>query len=94
MADTTTVLNPGSGGDILDESLVQSASNVAAKRPRVVLGSDLGPLTDPSAIVALLEQLVREARAHTVLFSALMNTTANPLGSEEVYDLAAQLHND
>jgi len=45
MADTTTTLNPGSGGDTMDESLVTQADRVTqAKRPRVVLGDDDGDL--------------------------------------------------
>lgn len=43
--DTTTQLNTGSGGDLMDESLVTQADGVtAAKRPRVVLGDDNGEL--------------------------------------------------
>lgn len=45
--DTTTVLNPGVGGDSLDESLVtQSDGITAAKRQRVVVGDDAGNLFD------------------------------------------------
>lgn len=43
MADTTTTLNPGSGGDKMDESLVtQSDGLTQAKRQRVVVGGDAG----------------------------------------------------
>ena len=45
MSDTTTQLNPGSGGDLMDESLVTQADRVTqAKRPRVVQGFDDGTL--------------------------------------------------
>lgn len=45
MADTTTVLNPGVGGDSMDESLVtQSDGTTQVKRPRVVPGDDEGNL--------------------------------------------------
>ncbi len=43
MADTITVLNPGLGGDQMDESLVLIGGNWV-KRPRVVIGDDNGPL--------------------------------------------------
>lgn len=37
--DTTTELNPGSGGDTMDEtSVVQSDGETSAKRPRVDVG--------------------------------------------------------
>lgn len=44
--DTTTTLNPGVGGDVMDESLVTQEVDglTAAKRPRVVLGGDGGEL--------------------------------------------------
>lgn len=45
--DTTTALNPGAGGDSMDESLVvQSDGATLAKRPRVVMGFDDGRLID------------------------------------------------
>lgn len=93
MADATTTLNPGTGGDVMDESLVQQSSGTNAKRPRVVLGSDVGGLTDPQQIVLLLEQLVVESRAQTVLLQALLSTSAQPLSMDEIYNMAAQLHN-
>lgn len=41
--DTTTLLNPGVGGDTMDESLVlQSDAVTSAKRPRVVIGGNAG----------------------------------------------------
>lgn len=41
MSDTTTTLNAGSGGDVMDESLVtQSDGATQAKRPRVVIAGD------------------------------------------------------
>lgn len=43
--DSTTELNPGSGGSKMDESIVtQSDGITTAKRTRVVLGSDSGEL--------------------------------------------------
>lgn len=42
MADAVTVLSPGSGGDSMDESLVNQTSVSNVKRPRVVLGGDTG----------------------------------------------------
>lgn len=38
--DTDTILNPGIGGDRMDESLVTRPDTSQAKRPRVVLGGD------------------------------------------------------
>jgi len=44
-SDTTTTLNAGSGGDVMDESSVYQSDGVTiAKRPRVVLGDDDGNL--------------------------------------------------
>lgn len=43
--DTTTTLNTGTGGDVMDESLVTQSDGVTeAKRPRVVPGGDDGVL--------------------------------------------------
>ncbi len=43
MSDTTTTLNPGSSGDVLDETLaLQSDGVTQAKRPRVVIGGNTG----------------------------------------------------
>jgi len=38
--DTTTVLNPGAGGDILDESLPYRKDGAQRKRERFVIGGD------------------------------------------------------
>lgn len=46
MADATTTLNPGTGGDSMDESLVTQPSGPSAKRPRVVIGGDSGTSTN------------------------------------------------
>ena len=94
MADTTTILNPGVGGDAMDESQVAQTSGANAKRPRVVLGNDLGQLTDAQAIVVLLEAIYRETRVHTVLLQKLLNTADGPIGFDEVFAIAAELHND
>src|SRR5262245_18635324 len=41
MSDTTTVLNPGASGDVMNESLVTQSDGITqAKSPRVVLTSD------------------------------------------------------
>jgi len=55
--DTSTVLNPGVGGDTMDESSVtQVTTGTAAKRPRVVPGGDDGTLqtfsVKPDRVVA------------------------------------------
>lgn len=43
--DTTTTLNTGTGGDVMDESLVTQSDGVTeAKRPRVVPGGDDGSI--------------------------------------------------
>ena len=46
MADTTTTLNLGAGGDVMDESLVtQGDGSTQAKRPRVELAHSAKPGT-------------------------------------------------
>lgn len=42
MADASTTLNPGAGGDVLDESLVDRSDGTSVKRARVALGDDAG----------------------------------------------------
>lgn len=77
MADTTTTLNTGSGGDVMDEtSALQSDGLTTAKRPRVVLGGDAGyngtindlvqpvnadPGNSPMSLPALMMGLVNDA---------------------------------
>lgn len=39
-SDTTTTLNSGTGGDVMDESTVTQASGTTAKRTRVVIAGD------------------------------------------------------
>lgn len=70
MSDTTTVLNPGVGGDSMDESQVLNGSAATVKRPRVVIGGDAGVVsgandlvqpvkTDPGASVMSLPTLAQ-----------------------------------
>lgn len=48
--DTTTQLNPGTGGDQMDESLVTQSDGVTqAKRPRVVPAHDDGRVANKYA---------------------------------------------
>jgi hypothetical protein len=43
VSDTTTTLNPGAAGDVMDESLaLQGDGLTSAKRPRVTIGGDVG----------------------------------------------------
>lgn len=85
--DTTTTLNPGSGGDAMDESLVtQSDGATLAKRPRVDVGyqsSDgkTGRLVDESRGLPVrdetarthLEQMAEEMRAIRMMLEAFLN---------------------
>jgi hypothetical protein len=90
MSDTSTTLNPGAGGDVLDESLVTQLSGVQAKRPRVVLGDDLGGLIQPSEIVTLLTRILFEAKRQTVLLMKILNSSAAvPAGMDEVDSMVA-----
>jgi hypothetical protein len=73
--DTTTVLNPGSGGDSMDESsVVQADGSTTAKQPRVhvafgaddvrsrlVSNSSPLPVADERAL-ALLQQMADDVR--------------------------------
>lgn len=73
MSDTTTTLNPGSGGTVMDESLVtQSDGSTQAHRTRVVIGADddgealVNPLAEdpgasPVSLPALAVGLVNDA---------------------------------
>lgn len=73
MADTTTTLNPGTGGDIMDESSVtqspDGATQTSAKRPRVVLGHDDGKLvnSDRPLHVQFAEMLAEQRRTNALL---------------------------
>lgn len=70
--DTTTTLNPGSGGDTMDESLVTQSDGVTqAKRPRVVIGGNAGsgdlvqptasdPGANPYSLPTLLQGVVND----------------------------------
>lgn len=84
-SDTTTVLNPGVGGDSMDESSVKQADgDTSAKRARVDLGfgSDdargrlVGP-RDPLPVeergTALLEQIADDIHAIRELLTAALN---------------------
>lgn len=57
--DTTTTLNPGSAGDVMDESLVTQEDGTEAKRPRVVLGDDDGALYNQTNPVPVHDRTVR-----------------------------------
>jgi hypothetical protein len=85
MADTTTTLNAGSGGDVMDESLVTQADGTEAKRPRVVPGSDDGDLQsfqvgpagtaawshDPE-VVTLMTGLIEEQKTTNALLQMVL----------------------
>lgn len=84
MADTVTELNPGSGGDKMDEeSAVQADSETIAKRPRVQLGYTDGderqrlvspefplPTTDRK-VIELLTELLAETKEVKLLLMSL-----------------------
>lgn len=72
--DTTTTINAPTvaGGDRMDESIVtQSDGTTQAKRPRVVVGDDLGRLAeliifaDGRAVFPVYDQLARGDRDRT-----------------------------
>lgn len=83
MADTTTVLNPGVGGDILDESsVVQTDGVTVAKRPRVevalagdgtprLVGSDFQLPTHDERVLVVLSSILEEMRAIRLLMESL-----------------------
>lgn len=84
--DTTTTLNPGAAGDVMDESLVtQSNGTTTAKRPRVVPGGDDGTLQTfekfPSMTYAhvkddmladRIDTLIEELKLHRVLLNRII----------------------
>jgi hypothetical protein len=82
VSDTKTTLNPGTGGDDMDESLViQSDGVTAAKRPRVVMGLDDGrlihlgnalPVTDPD-VVGVLKEIRDDMRVIRLLLEGITN---------------------
>lgn len=85
MADTTTTLNPGVGGDVMDESLVTNSSGTSAKRPRVVLGNELGQVVDPQIDQATLGLMLIEMQRQTELLRAILaNTTSISLSTDEL----------
>lgn len=75
MADTTTTLNPGVGGDVMDESQATQASGTVAKRPRVVIGNDVGQLVDAQQIIDVLSAMLLEQRRQTTLLQMLLSNT-------------------
>jgi hypothetical protein len=95
--DTTTTLNAGNGGDVMDESLVTQTDGTEAKRPRVVVGSDDGGLQtleqqnnrfqaavmDPRA-QELLGQLLIEARATNSLLRMILSQMGGNVTLEEI----------
>jgi hypothetical protein len=102
-SDTTTELNAGSGGDIMDESLVlQSDGTTEAKRPRVVPGFDDGSLqsykrrgtvVEASVIDEesrhLLRRIHYEARKQTALLRMLLAHAGRTVGDDEIAAMAA-----
>lgn len=70
MSDTTTTLNPGAGGDVMDESLVkQSDGSTQAKRPRVVAGDDDGNLFGARNPMPVTDRSQRDANERAILSS-------------------------
>lgn len=87
MADTTSLLNAPTvaGGDSMDESLVQQTSGASAKRPRVVLGNELGQLADATMIIDLLAASLVEQKRQTVLLQVLLtNLTGTNLTLDDI----------
>lgn len=99
--DTTTSLNAGVGGDVMDESLVtQFDGTTQAKRPRVVPGGDDGSLqafdhdglqnraavVDRQAVI-LLREILLEMRRHTALLHYLTAQFESGLTRDDVDDL-------
>jgi hypothetical protein len=75
--NATTQLNPGAGGDLMDESLVVQAPlstqavGTSAKRPRVVPGGDDGSLQTFEAKGDRTEGHVQDASVRRLLESIL-----------------------
>lgn len=85
MADTTTTLNPGVGGDTMDESLVTQAGGTSAKRPRVVVGNDLGQLIDEQQTIDTLRLVLMEMQRQTELMRLLLsNLTSTAVSLDEL----------
>lgn len=106
MADTTTVLNVGSGGDKMDESSVlQSDGVTSAKRPRVVIGGDAGfgtandlvqpvvtdPGVSPSSLPALAVALVNDT-PNVYLVGELRPLSTTPEGRLRVSTVQASTY--
>ena len=101
-SDTTTTLNPGTGGDVMDESLVlQADGTTEAKRPRVVVGFDDGTLatnkrrgTVVESLVAdeelrhLLRLLLHESRKQTALLRILLAHAGRTASGDEIAVMA------
>lgn len=102
-SDTTTELNAGTGGDIMDESLVlQADGTTEAKRPRVVPGFDDGSLQSherrgtivEAAVIDeearhLLQRIHHESRKQTALLRLLLAHAGRTVGDDEIAAIAA-----
>lgn len=95
--DTTTILNTGVGGDVMDESLVtQKTSGTAAKRARVAVGGDDGTLqafdaggaasTNDKQVGAWMEKMWLESRRQTRLLREILSQMGNMTLSDEELD--------
>ena len=70
--DTSTTLNPGSGGDTMDESLVTQVGGTVAKRPRVVIGGDDGSIQNFRELASGTSALVSDLETIRLLGSILL----------------------
>jgi hypothetical protein len=102
MPNTTTTLNPGSGGDVMDETLVTQSDGVtSAKRPRVVTGGDNGELQTyktgsgvsrvaadvvDAELIQRLEILTQEQRRTNVIMRMLLMAATGQYPSIEEVD--------
>lgn len=96
--DTSTTLYPGTGGDVMDESLVMQTDGTQAKRTRVVPGADDGTLqsfdnaagrvaaavTDGKAIALLTDILLEQRRQTSLLRAILSETTGVDLCNDDL----------
>jgi hypothetical protein len=106
MSNTTTTLNPGSGGDVMDESLVtQSDGSTQAKRPRVVIGGDASgsalvdpvnadPGPSPYSIPTLLIALVNDTPNVGLISDQLRPLSLTTDGRLRVTSISAAVYMD
>lgn len=81
MAETSTVLNPGAGGDRMHERQVTLADQVTtAKQPVVTIGGEIGAGDDPDGVADIVQPVNEDPgpspRMLPVLPGALVNDTA------------------